>query len=110
MTPLGNRVPTGLLAGVFALLLLFLGLRLMTGIYVDDEWGDHFWFVKHQPSWQFAFSPVLPNGHEASDIARLSAADKAAHDLFSTTVKDRRFEVSIPSVIGALLVSKGPRD
>lgn len=73
-------------------------MRFYSGIYVDDEFGEHYWFVKHRPAWAFYFEPVLFNGDDDRDLDKLTAAQKAAHLEYREFVVNRRYHALIPPI------------
>lgn len=82
------------LAGYIAIAIVaFAALRFWVGFYEDDEFGDKYLFLKHEPTWQFTFLPVLSSGAEDVDVNRLPPETRSVQERYMSFVVNRRADL-----------------
>lgn len=96
MSGLLPRFRRGMVPIIGVALVVFIVGRFWVGYYEDDEFNDQYLFIKHQPTWQFVFMPVLSSGAEQADVDRLPPAARVAHDRYMAFIYRERTEVYIP--------------
>ena len=62
-------------------------IRLFFGVYIHDEFGDPYIFIKHRPTWKWKF--YSPLGMSDLDINDLSETKKLEQLLFNEFIRDQ---------------------
>lgn len=72
--------------GIFIFAIVFT-IRLFCGIYIHDEFGERYFFIKHHPTWKWTFYSTL--GMSDIKIEELSKEKQTEQKYFNEFVRDQ---------------------
>jgi len=72
---------------VLLVLTFALGIRLFSGIYIHDEFGEKHFFIKHRPTWKWRFySPIGLSDLKFEELSREAQKEQL---FFNEFIRDR---------------------
>lgn len=69
---------------IFAIVLV---IRIFCGVYINDEFGESHFFIKHRPTWKWEF--YSPLGMSDNKIENLSEENQIEQKYFNEFVRDQ---------------------